>query len=590
MPMGVWLASLLLLAKVVHGFAPPRPLSIRTRTKSMAQSPQQKTQQAILVQLERLLNDDENDATATPQHWGNARCRHDLVQDVDTLLQTYGSPVKPANVGRYLPGTRWRLAVTTNDELLRYLPEKLASISYYYQPDMVHCVIDVHKKTFFGRKKRKSQRVMTAFQAQDIGRIHYGTLRAASHVNMLPGAVVNAIDFAKTRRDSIQSVYFDRILWMEKGVSSSGTPFSNLYVRHFYHQPKSASTPSRASRRIFRLPKRKKVDWSTNPQHVLPPDLLEGNLLRHRVAVQACEQKYPVTPHEMATKAASKVIDQWTAYSFPESTTAEATPRPPFGRHDLARVSQSPLLSPAECALLIQDAERALSTLPLRVQGSARYGTPAHRVGALLPLEGLSPSSYDLITQQLRPRILASLGRAFSCFPDPSSLRLGEARLVRYDAQAGQVELGFHRDTLLLTANFALNDPFVDYTGGGTIVEEVSSRGPIRLPAGHVLLHPGDVRHAAAPITSGKRYVLVLFFLDASMPPHGRYLMEEGDRFMNQANGEHADIDAKHVNLRQAAAAYAHALHCGGRVDRGIFPGYYYTAGAALFADPRLNA
>jgi hypothetical protein len=223
--------------------------------------------------------------------------------------------------------------------------------------------------------------------------------------------------------------------------------------------------------------------------------------------------------------------------------------------------------------------------------GQARYGTPAHRVGALVPLERLPPSCDVLIRRCLLPRLFGSLGHAYgSAFCDPSTLRLGEARLVRYDAAAGQVALGFHRDTLLLTANLALNDPQSDFTGGGTIVQELSVERPIRLEAGHALLHPGDVRHAAAPTTSGTRYVLVLFFLDATQPPHGRYLLEEGHRLMNLANGEHVNVDRKHSYVCQAAATYAHALSCGGRVDRGIFPAYYYQAGAALFADPSLNA
>jgi hypothetical protein len=234
----------------------------------MALSPRHsEDQQAVLAQLERLLDDDDNnndDATDAAPYVLDAKRRQELVQEVDTLLQTHGSPVKPQDVGKNLPSTRWRLAVTTNEDLLRFLPENLASITYFYQPDMIHCIIHVNKKTFFGRKKRKSQRVMAFFNTKDIGRTHYGTLRAASHVNMLQGAVVNAIDFAKTRRDSIQTVYFDRILWMEKGVSNTGAPFSNIYVRQFYYQPKTTPSPT-LRRRFFR--RRKQVD----PSNQTPP-------------------------------------------------------------------------------------------------------------------------------------------------------------------------------------------------------------------------------------------------------------------------------------------------------------------------------
>ena len=86
-----------------------------------------------------------------------------------------------------------------------------------------------------------------------------------------------------------------------------------------------------------------------------------------------------------------------------------------------------------------------------------------------------------------------------------------------------------HRDGLLVTANIALNSN-EEYTGGGTVIEELVLQGdtessdttrsamPIRLDQGHVLLHPGGVRHCGAPITSGIRYVLVLFIMDKTIP------------------------------------------------------------------------
>jgi len=321
---------------------------------------------------------------------------------------------------------------------------------------------------------------------------------------------------------------------------------------------------------------------TTATEFQLDPELLEQNRNRHAAAVAECERMFPIQEYPSAPSNM-----KWKKYSFPEQQVQDEWPRPPFSQHDLARISQEPVLTRDECALLIQEAESVSNSSggdkSKWMEGGSRHGTPDDRVGALMPLERL-PLSYDLlVNQQVLARVFSSIcsNNNFDCLPDPSTLRLGGARIVRYDAAAGQVELGFHRDFLLLTANIALNSP-TEFTNGGTLVEAMSPTTPVLLEQGHCLLHPGDVRHAANPITSGKRYVLVLFLLDASDKgiPHDRYLGEYGGRAMMEASQEE-DFDAKDYYLSKAAQFYADALKCGGRMDRGIFPWYYHQAGAS---------
>ena len=198
----------------------------------------------------------------------------------------------------------------------------------------------------------------------------------------------------------------------------------------------------------------------------------------------------------------------------------------PFARNDLARVSLDPIMSPEECQDIMHEAENhywGWST------SASRYGTPADRVGSMLKLESLS-RTYSLVNFELLPRLFPAIVNAFpSLETSPENLRLGDCRVVKYDASKGKVELGMHRDGLLVTANIALNSN-EEYTGGGTVIEELVLQGdtessdttrsamPIRLDQGHVLLHPGGVRHCGAPITSGIRYVLVLFIMDKTIP------------------------------------------------------------------------
>eukprot|EP00959_Pyramimonas_sp_CCMP1952_P338160 7081674-Pyramimonas_sp.AAC.1 len=106
-----------------------------------------------------------------------------------------------------------------------------------------------------------------------------------------------------------------------------------------------------------------------------------------------------------------------------------------------------------------------------------------------------------------------------------------------------------HRDGTLLTVNIALNDR-VEYQGGGTVFAALTTEdanaanadedagggsggggggggggGAIRLRRGHALLHPGEVLHGGQAITSGVRYVLVLFLMDTTAVEHALSLI-----------------------------------------------------------------
>eukprot|EP00533_Pseudo-nitzschia_delicatissima_P016071 CAMPEP_0197279136 /NCGR_PEP_ID=MMETSP1432-20130617/19631_1 /TAXON_ID=44447 /ORGANISM="Pseudo-nitzschia delicatissima, Strain UNC1205" /LENGTH=310 /DNA_ID=CAMNT_0042745625 /DNA_START=51 /DNA_END=979 /DNA_ORIENTATION=- len=307
------------------------------------------------------------------------------------------------------------------------------------------------------------------------------------------------------------------------------------------------------------------------------------NTERHESAVLGCEDMYPwynFTESDFED-AGPSIVENWDEYShdYENESYDHGLHRPtaPFGLDDLARVSTRPLLKPEECQVLIDEADSINEMIKdgQWIQGGARYGTPSDKVGALMPLERL-PKSLELINEQLLPRIFASVVKAYDCCAThPSDLRIGGARVVRYDAAAGQVELGMHRDFLALTVNIALNDP-AEYEGGGTIVEAFSET-PIRLQKGHALIHPGDVRHAGSTITSGSRYVLVLFLMSAAIIPHDRYLGEWAEQCMGIA--ANSSPDEKESWLRTAANYYADSYTLGGRIDRGLFPWFYHRAG-----------
>jgi predicted 2-oxoglutarate/Fe(II)-dependent dioxygenase YbiX len=277
-------------------------------------------------------------------------------------------------------------------------------------------------------------------------------------------------------------------------------------------------------------------------------DVVARNIQAHMEAVRQSEEKfYGFYPDGFTEFDVENAPSSWTSYALDSredslneySVYSPATQQsiwdtfnqlderiipPPFTSNDLARVSKTPILTPQECQEIINECESHYWGWS---SSTERYGTPSHRVGHMLKLEDLS-RSYSLVNFDLLPRLYSGIMDAFPLLEtNAQNFRLGGSRVVKYDAADGRVELGLHRDGLLITANIALND-WDEYEGGGTYVEGLPSfmNNPIRLQKGHCLLHPGDVRHGGAPITMGVRYVLVLFILDTSIIPHEKYCQD----------------------------------------------------------------
>ena len=80
---------------------------------------------------------------------------------------------------------------------------------------------------------------------------------------------------------------------------------------------------------------------------------------------------------------------------------------------------------------------------------------------------------------------------------------------VPYLAKHTQASLPLHSDQSILSFTIALNDP-AEYEGGGTWFRGLGMAVDAAA-AGHVVMFPGKLEHAGHPITSGTRYVIVLF-------------------------------------------------------------------------------
>jgi predicted 2-oxoglutarate/Fe(II)-dependent dioxygenase YbiX len=216
---------------------------------------------------------------------------------------------------------------------------------------------------------------------------------------------------------------------------------------------------------------------------------------------------------EVASTAALLALDP--AAADAPAAAAWAAPsawaRLPAGRGAAALVSAAPLLSAAQCAAVIAEAE---------AHAASRGGWATARHYAVpttdVPLRSLG-ASRALLLEAIGAAVAPAL-RAAHGVPS-ASLRVHDAFVVRYDAEAGQASLPRHADQSHFSLTLALNAP-PSFAGGGTHFPDMAPHvAAVLPPPGHAVLFPGALQHAGAPITAGVRYIVAAFlWVDADAP------------------------------------------------------------------------
>lgn len=118
-----------------------------------------------------------------------------------------------------------------------------------------------------------------------------------------------------------------------------------------------------------------------------------------------------------------------------------------------------------------------------------------------------------------------------------------------------------HRDASLLTLNIALSSPH-EFDGGGTYVEGLENHNglPLRIERGKLLCHSSGIMHAGTAITSGERWVMVLFVIAKHEAQIARRTHAEGLELLES----NSLTEAKHAfEAGLSAAPNDHILHMG---------------------------
>ena len=254
----------------------------------------------------------------------------------------------------------------------------------------------------------------------------------------------------------------------------------------------------------------------------------------------------------------------WEAFRFGGGAprgVIDATPPVPFGVGDLARVSRRALFSAADCAAVVAEAEADRAW-----RGAQPLATYARNASVFRPVRELARTRAWL-DRELETTIFPAVEDAFGGDAlRVANLRCSAATVVKYNASAGQTTLGVHRDGPLVTGLVPLNG-LEAYEGGGTFVEALDDHrgGVLKRDVGHLILHPATLRHGGAPVTSGIRYVLVVWLFSADHAPHWHYATQRAARYLADAlripprSGSAYREDL----LRAAAAGFDEAIALG---------------------------
>jgi len=147
------------------------------------------------------------------------------------------------------------------------------------------------------------------------------------------------------------------------------------------------------------------------------------------------------------------------------------------------------------------------------------------------------PATLSWLNTEGLPRVAALAGKCFGegAIGAAQDLLIYRALVVQYEWAAGLTHQEVHRDGSLLTCVVTLNDQH-EYEGGGTYIEDLGYA--LAPPAGHAVLQAAALRHAGHFISSGERWVLVLFLISAEMREgeHIRLLKARAQRLSDEGD------------------------------------------------------
>ncbi len=159
----------------------------------------------------------------------------------------------------------------------------------------------------------------------------------------------------------------------------------------------------------------------------------------------------------------------------------------------------------------------------------------------------------DAVAMQLRPVVLAALHRHPLVLSAALPKRIFPPRFNRYSGNANHY--GNHVDGAVrllpdtgqalrtdISCTLFLSDP-ASYDGGELVMQEVSDKPCIKLPAGHLVIYPGTTVHQVTPVTRGERIACFFWIESLVRSTEQRRLLYEMDMALLALRTRHGDSD-----------------------------------------------
>jgi hypothetical protein len=213
-----------------------------------------------------------------------------------------------------------------------------------------------------------------------------------------------------------------------------------------------------------------------------------------------------------------KQIYDWSDDDFNSICITSKVKSPDTLKKNGNRIFQSklPILTSEECQSLIDEARSVISQGLTPTDSQERENNrPTNSELGEAKLTTLVQSRH-WIRQKLQSTLFPLLEDRFGL----NQLTLSDGLVIGYGYfGGGSKSQPIHQDSSLLSLNIALS-PRTNYTGGGTYFEALQQC--LHQDQGHVMCHASSIRHAGNGISTGERWILVLFVLDESTPQLAR--------------------------------------------------------------------
>lgn len=155
--------------------------------------------------------------------------RIELEGYVKRILNRRPSPIPMYEVGKYLPGTKWKLLFSTQS-LVADLPKDARISLYFLNDNMMNCDLEFTKTLGLNRLSARSAYSVDSSPVNP-GLVTYTYEKITTDVFGLTNIGVGMFGMLSGRSSHIPSAYFDGKIWIETGSDpATGSEYYNVYM------------------------------------------------------------------------------------------------------------------------------------------------------------------------------------------------------------------------------------------------------------------------------------------------------------------------------------------------------------------------